>query len=198
VSDNATSNSVAGFLISCCLWRRCYFFPAASGAGDKAEAMGGQSDFDSPLFEGSRNGKRLQCIVIPYDRYLIAIHHLLCNVIVTIVAIAITNTQYCIKPFVAQALTLFLILLSQSAMVEELRIGEDVFEAKETESKDSEGAKETESTQAAPAAASTAPLPAPCHHHQQHQQHPQHHFLRHHHQQHQQQQATTLWTKAFG
>ena len=33
----------------------------------------------------------LQCIVTPYDRYLIAIHHHLCNVIVTAVAIAITT-----------------------------------------------------------------------------------------------------------
>jgi hypothetical protein len=86
-----------------------------------------------------------------------------CNVIVTTVAIAITNTQYCIKPFVAQALTLFLILLSQSAMVEEMKTVEDVFAAKETENKDSEGAKETESTQAvaAAAAAAAAAVPVP-------------------------------------
>jgi len=31
--------------------------PTAFGAEDKAEAMGGQSDFDSPLFEGNRNGQ---------------------------------------------------------------------------------------------------------------------------------------------
>ena len=41
-------------------------------------------------------------------------------------------------------------------MVEQMRTGEDVFEYQETESKEGEGAKETESTQAATAASSAA------------------------------------------
>jgi len=103
-------------------------FPAASGAGTKLKPWG---DIVILTVHWLRK-TGLQCIVTPYNRYQIAIHHHLCNVIVTTVAIAITTHTVLYKAICCSSTaTVPRSTFSPSAMGEEMKPVEDVFEAEE-------------------------------------------------------------------
>jgi hypothetical protein len=85
-------------LATCCLRRRCHCHqlpsalgfppPAAFGAGGKLTPLG-QSDLTVHCWREA-DMKKVTMHIIPYDGYLIVIHHHICNVLVTTVVIAIT------------------------------------------------------------------------------------------------------------